>query len=104
MTHSVVAIEIPDDLSAFTDRHIAALWHVAQANPAPLDDREAGRIAARVGFEIIRRFCMGVEPELYRHQQEHHARWNLIQFARWDGSEWRLDETKFRPIESSDDA
>ena len=52
-----------DRLRDFTDRHIADLWHVAQANPAPLEDRDAGELVELIGREIIRRWLTSTPPE-----------------------------------------
>lgn len=57
-----------DSLSSYTDTHLATLWHVAQANPAPHGDREAGELAEKIGREIIIRFLTQTAPELYVHQ------------------------------------
>ena len=32
-------------LPGLTDGYLAALWHAAQANPAPIEDRAAGKVA-----------------------------------------------------------
>ncbi len=58
-------------LASFTDQYIAVLWYVTQGNPAPIDDRDAGQIAERVGREIIRRWIRQVGPPLWEHQGAH---------------------------------
>lgn len=60
-----------DRLPHFNDEHLAALWHVAQANPAPFGDPQAGELAAAIGFEIIARWLKQQPPALYHHQQDH---------------------------------
>ena len=60
-------------LSSADDRYLAALWHVAQANPAPIEDRAAGRVAEAIGREIIRRFLATTPPLLWDHQGSHVA-------------------------------
>ena len=60
-----------DGLAAFTDAHLAQLWHIAQANPAPHGDRDACDFAEAVGREIITRWLAAVPPELWRHQGRH---------------------------------
>ncbi len=73
-----ITIEIDDHaLSGYTDKHLALCWHVAQANPAPLEDPHAGRLAEKIGREIIRRWLKGIEPELYRHQG-YHEYWHWL--------------------------
>lgn len=53
------------------DRYLAALWHVGQANPAPISDRDAGAIAEEIGREIIRRWLERTGAELWAHQGRH---------------------------------
>lgn len=75
-----------DALQNYTDGHLAALWHVAQANPAPIEDHDAGEIAESIGREIIRRFLARTSPELWRHQGRHYY-WNeLRNVGRWEPS------------------
>lgn len=72
-----ITIEIDTDhITTATDSHLASLWHVAQANPAdPFETPDAGRLAERIGREIIRRERTG--PELWRHQG-HHFDWGQL--------------------------
>lgn len=74
-----------DRLTSFTDSHLAALWHIAQANPAPHGDREAGELAGAVGFEIIRRWLSATPPELYAHQPSDHHWKTLHRHGLWAG-------------------
>lgn len=60
-----------DNLSRFTDEHIAQLWHIAQANPAPFGDAQACDFAEQVGREIVRRWLATTPPELWNHQGRH---------------------------------
>lgn len=60
-----------DGLANYTETHLAALWHVSQANPAPITDRQAGDIAERIGHEIIRRWLEQTGAELWAHQGRH---------------------------------
>lgn len=79
-----VTIEIDADrLTGYTDEYLATLWHVAQANPAPLGDRAAGELAERIGREIIRRWLSMAGPELYRHQGHHHYWSELQKLGEW---------------------
>lgn len=59
------------NLPAYTDQHLATLWHIAQANPAPFGDRTACAFAEHVGREIISRWLRSVPPELWAHQGRH---------------------------------
>lgn len=81
----------PGALENATDAHLAALWHVTQANPAPLDCKEAGELAEHVGREIIRRFVMNTPPALWAHQGNH-AYWRILtKHGRWVDGVWLLD-------------
>jgi hypothetical protein len=63
-----------DDLQGYTDQHLAALWHVAQANPEDgFQSREPGELAEKIGREIIRRFLAQTPPALWSHQGCHFA-------------------------------
>jgi hypothetical protein len=70
-------------LRSYTDSSLAVAWHVAQANPAPIGDADAGELAEVVGWEIIRRWLSTVEPELWHHQGRHYFSIELRKFARY---------------------
>lgn len=90
-----IAIEIdPYNLSRVTDAHLAAVWHVAQANPAPHGDETAGRVVAKVGWEIIRRWLASTPAEMYHHQQDHYRGKHLSRFASYRDGDWRPDPDK----------
>lgn len=59
-------------LEGFTESHLAALWHIAQANPAALGDQTAEDLAEAIGREIIRRFLAATRPELWAHKGGNH--------------------------------
>lgn len=66
---TTIAIDIDTDaLRGYEDSYLAQLWHIAQANPAPYDDMDAGVVVEQIGFEIIRRFLATTPPDLYAHQ------------------------------------
>lgn len=70
---TTVTFEIDTDrLGSVTDSYLAQLWHISQANPADIDNREAGELADLVGHEIVRRWLMRQEPELWAHQGRHY--------------------------------
>lgn len=75
-------------LSTCSDAHLAALWHVAQANPAPHADKVAGDIAGSIGFEIIRRWLAKTRPELYHHQGRDYYWSELGRLAMFKDGEW----------------
>ena len=83
MTKTSITIDLdPDRLSACTDAHLAMLWHLVQANPADgFEHSQPGDLAAKVGWEIIRRWLKHVPPELYHHQQAHYTGHQLRKFA-----------------------
>ena len=73
MTKTAITIEF--DLGAmegYTDAFVAQLWHVAQANPAPISDIAAGDIAEHIGREIIKRWLARTPPDLWSHQGRHY--------------------------------
>jgi hypothetical protein len=59
------------------DSHLATLWHVAQANPAPHGDHAAGELVERIGREIIHRWLSAAQPELWHHQGRDYY-WNEL--------------------------
>ena len=68
-----ISIKFDTDLICnYTDEHLAALWHVAQANPAPHGDPIAGQIVEKLGDEIIRRWLSKSAPELHGHKPRDH--------------------------------
>lgn len=82
-TEITIAIDT-DQLEQWTDEYLAQLWHIAQANPAPLDDPDAGEIAESIGREIVKRWLRNAGPALWHHQGRHHYWSHLIRFAHWD--------------------
>jgi hypothetical protein len=77
-----ITIEIDSNqLPNVTDCHLAELWHVAQANPAPMEDHAAGDVVEYIGREIIRRFLKETGPSLWNHQGRH-AVWCELQALR----------------------
>lgn len=83
---TTVTFEIDtDQLCSATDSYVAQLWHISQANPADIDNRDAGELAELVGREIVRRWLMSQEPELWAHQGRHYAYGLLTKHASWPG-------------------
>ena len=77
-----ITIDIDTDaLTNLTDSYLATLWHVTQANPAPIEDEAAGDVAEQVGREIIRRFLANTPPTLWAHQGRH-AHWHAWMVAK----------------------
>lgn len=70
-------------LAGYSDSHLMTVWHLAQANPAPLEDRAAGELVEHIGREIIRRWLKRIEPKLWHHQGRHHYWWELTQHGQW---------------------
>lgn len=80
-----VTIEV--DLSVLggcTDEHLAMLWHVAQANPAPFADKDACELVERLTFEIVRRWLGKVPPSLYTHKPTSYYWERLRHLGKWD--------------------
>lgn len=66
---TTIAFEVDADrLPHYTDEHVAQLWHIAQANPAPYGDRDACHFAELVGREIVRRRLATAPVALWTHQ------------------------------------
>jgi hypothetical protein len=80
-----------DSLSGYDDRYIAQLWHVAQANPAPLGDRDACDLAGALGAEIMRRWLAKAPVELYTHMPSHFE-WKGLQDvgAKFIDGRWQI--------------
>jgi hypothetical protein len=86
MTKHAITIEIDTDgLRNLEDSRLAALWHVAQANPAPYHDRNAGELADEIGREIIRRWLAHAPSELYSHTAASHYTEILRRHGSWPG-------------------
>lgn len=74
MAAITITFELDSDrLGSYSDEHLAQLWHVGQANPAPYGDPAACDFAEFVGREVIRRWLASVGPELWTHQARHVA-------------------------------
>lgn len=96
-----ISIEIDTaNLTNYTDEHLAACWHIAQANPADgFRDNQPGELAEKIGYEIICRWLSNTPPEMYHHQGRHYYWHHLTQFAtykpggpagepEWDQGTW----------------
>lgn len=98
MAESQITITVPANLSQTEDQFLAALWHVAQFNPAPTCDKQAGDLVAHIGWEIIRRWLRATGPEMYHHQQKHHYWDQLRRFAKYEpGPEGNFDGGQWVP-------
>lgn len=88
MQHQVTFDIDTNKLQSYSDEHLSSLWHIAQANPAPIDDARAGDLAETIGREIIRRWLRWAGAPLWNHQGRHHYSHALRQHCAWDGKEW----------------
>lgn len=87
---TVITIEIDmDGLNGYTDEHIAMLWHVAQANPAPHGDQQAGQLVEAIGFEITKRWLKAQSPSVYHHQPKSHYHQILVQHGKWQEPDYK---------------
>lgn len=68
MRTTVTFVIDSDILPDYSDEQIAQLWHIAQANTAEFGDVNACHLAEYIGQEIIRRWLVGIPPELRNHQ------------------------------------
>ena len=76
-------------LESYSDSFLATAHHVAQANPAPIENRNAGELADAIRNEIVRRWLKAQEPERYHHTSAHYF-WDICQRAgKWQDGEWR---------------
>lgn len=80
-------------LQTYTDEHLRAWWHIAQANPAPHGDREAGELVERIGREIIRRWMGGGPVSLLSHQGHSYYWGILVNHGKWIEGEWTPNPT-----------
>lgn len=79
---TTISIEIDtQSLETLSDQYLAQLWHVAQANPAPIEDPAAGDVTEAIAREIVRRWLASVPPELWAHQGRH-APWAELQVGK----------------------
>lgn len=83
--HAITIRFDTDALTSYTDSFLAQLWHVAQANPAPITDRDAGEIAENIGREIIRRWLERAPVALWNHQGRHAYSCVLSDNGHWPG-------------------
>lgn len=74
-------------LTSFTDSYLASLWHIAQVNPAPYGDRDAGLLVKAVGDEIVRRWLATNPAPLFMHQASDHDHKTLADSKRLDLAE-----------------
>lgn len=87
------------ELSRYPDSHLAMLWGLAQANPAPHGDHAAGEIAERIGREIIRRFVANAGVALWKHQGRDYYWSELGRLAVFKEGEWVPRESDEPPAE-----
>lgn len=81
---TIISIEIDTDkLATLTDEALAARWHLAQANPAPLESEAAADAAECIGREIIKRWLKATPPALWHHQGKHPYWSTLQQHGKW---------------------
>lgn len=84
MAKLTIGIEIDtDQLTRCSDSRLALLWDVAQANPVPLGDKDAGKISQQIGWEIIRRWLKSAPHEMYHHQAQHYYWDELRKLGKW---------------------
>jgi hypothetical protein len=83
--HSITIAFDTANLQGYSDEFLAQLWHVAQANPAPITDRDAGEIAENIGREIISRWLKRQPAALWNHQGRHYSGSILSDHGHWPG-------------------
>lgn len=96
--HQITITVDENALRNTTDEYLSFLWHLAQHNPADWKESpEPGELAMKIGWEIIRRWIKGVEPEMYSHQQSHWHWWQLTKLGKWLPDGKPASERKFVP-------
>ncbi|MDB0529045.1 hypothetical protein LBW56_20410 [Ralstonia solanacearum] len=75
-------------LPSRTDEYIAALWYIAQCQPAEHGDHDAGEFAEQVSREIIQRWMRGAPVPVWNIQGSDYYHQQLTRIARWNGVEW----------------
>lgn len=84
MAETQITLTVPADLRRVTDDYLAALWHAAQFNPAPLHDRQVEKVVGAVTKEIVRRWLAKTEPSMHHHQPGGHHWGELCRFAKYE--------------------
>ena len=83
MTEITITID-GDNLGRYSDEFLAMAWQVAQHNPAPHGDHDAGELAERIGREIVRRWLSNVPPSLWGHQGRDYYWSQLTRLAKYE--------------------
>lgn len=84
-THVVTLTINADTLSRVTDEYLHSLWHVAQANPAPVGDRAASELVGAITAEIVRRWLQSAPVDQFHHTPGAHHWHTLVQHGNWRG-------------------
>lgn len=87
MEHQVTFHIDTKQLPHFIDSHLASLWHIAQANPAPFEDAKACELAEAIGREIIRRWLRSAGAPLWDRQGIHQY-FGVKDHVRREGDKW----------------
>ncbi len=79
-----------DQLDGVTDEHLHALWYIAQANPAPYGDQEAGSLVFAITDEIVKRWLAHAPADRFNHQISDRYHLTLQRHGSWTGpaGEW----------------
>lgn len=79
-----------DQLDLVTDEYLHALWYIAQANPAPHGDAEAGSLVFAITDEIVKRWLAQAPTERFNHQVGDHMAETLRRHGSWSAAmgEW----------------
>lgn len=103
-THSVTVEIDLRQLSSCDDKHLAGLWHLAQLNPAPLEDFAAAELVEKLQAEIVMRWLRATGAEMYRHQGRDPYWWQLTRMASFRDGQWVPDSTKLAALSGDADA
>lgn len=72
-----------DRLTQYPDAELAALWGVAQLDPAEVGDWAAGEAVGRLAREIIRRWLNSAGHLMTNHKVEHNYWTELVKVAKY---------------------
>lgn len=86
MTKHSITIEVDtDNLRNIEDSYLAALWQVAQLNPAPASDWDASSIVSTLSHEILRRWLSAAPVLQYNRHAAEYAMETLRKHGSWPG-------------------
>lgn len=99
--HSITIEFDANSLSNYEDSFLAALWHVAQWNPAPRGDHDAAQVAEQIGREIILRWLKKVPAVIWNRKGSDPYWETLVRHGRWVDGVWKHGDPIMPAAESA---